>query len=105
MAALPPEAGDGFPDRVVVGRRVAVDVAGVGEFGEGGGGDEVDFRMGEVFEVGQGEFARQRVDFGVLEELGPRVVDRGVRLERPRRELARVVFACVEVFEEAGYGF
>ena len=29
---------------------MGIDVAGVGEFGEGGGGDEVDFGMGEGFQ-------------------------------------------------------
>lgn len=50
MGALPPEAGDGFADGEVGARGVGVDVAGVGDLGEGGGGDEVDFGVGERFE-------------------------------------------------------
>lgn len=50
MGALAPEAGDGFADGVVVAGGVGVDVAGVGEFGGGGGVDEVDFGVGEGFE-------------------------------------------------------
>lgn len=50
MGALAPEAGDGFADGVVVAGGMGVDVAGVGEFGGGGGVDEVDFGVGEGFE-------------------------------------------------------
>ena len=44
----------------------------------------------------------------MFEELGACVVDGGlggVGLERARREFVREVFACVEVFEEAGSCF
>ena len=50
MRALAPEGGDGFADREVGFEGVLVDVAGVGDFGDGGGGDEVDFGVGEGFE-------------------------------------------------------
>lgn len=49
VGALAPEGGDGAADRAVGAGGVGVDVAGVGEFGAGGGGDEVDFRVGEGF--------------------------------------------------------
>ena len=108
MTPLAPEASDRFPNRDVLAARVAVDVPGVGEFGDGGGGDEVDLRVREVFQLREGELFGERVDFGVFEELGTRFVDcggRGVGLEGPRWELVGEVFACVEVFEEAGCGF
>lgn len=108
VAALAPEARDGFPDRRVVAARVPVDVAGVREFRDGGRGHEVDFRMREEFEGGQGEFFREGVDFCVFEELGARGVDGGrgrVGLQGSGGELVGEVFACVEVFEEAGGGF
>ena len=50
MGALTPEAGDGFADSEVGAGGVGVYVAGVGDFGESGGGDEVDFGMGEGFQ-------------------------------------------------------
>lgn len=50
VRALAPEGGHGSPDGGVGARRVAVDVARVGEFRGGGGGDEVDFGVGEGFE-------------------------------------------------------
>ena len=49
MRALAPEGGHRPADRAVRARRVAVDVARVGEFCAGGGCDEVDFRVGEGF--------------------------------------------------------
>lgn len=108
MTPLAPEAGDRFPDRGVLLARVAVHVAGVGELGDGGGGDEVDLGVGERFEGRHGEFFGQGVHFCVLEELVAGLVDgggRGVGLEAARGEFVREVFACVEVFEEAGGGF
>ena len=108
VAPLAPEAGHGLPDRDVLPARVAVDVAGVGELGDGGGGDEVDLGVRERLEGRHGELFRQRVHFGVFEELVAGLVDgrgAGVRLERAGGELVREVFACVEVFEEAGCGF
>lgn len=51
VRALAPEGGDGPADGVVRAGGVAVDVAGVGEFRGGGGGDEVDFGVGEGFEL------------------------------------------------------
>ncbi len=50
MRPLTPERCHRFTDSAIRGRRVAVDVAGVGEFGGGGGGDEVDFGVREGFE-------------------------------------------------------
>lgn len=108
MAPLAPKARHGLPDRGVLFARVAVDVAGVGELGDGGGGDEVDFGVRERLEGRHGELFRQRVHFGVFEELVAGLVDgggAGVSLERAGGELVREVFACVEVFEEAGCGF
>ena len=105
MTPLSPKRRDGFPDRDVLAVRVPVDVAGVGEFGDGGGGDEVDFGVGEGFQVGHREAVGEGVDFGVAEELGARVVDGGrggVRLQGSGGELVGEVFARVEVFEEAG---
>ena len=49
VRALAPEGGHGPSDRGVATGRVTVDVARVGEFGAGGGGDEVDFGVGEGF--------------------------------------------------------
>ena len=49
MAPLAPETRDGLPDRGVLAPGVAVDVAGVVELGDGGGGDEVDFGVRERF--------------------------------------------------------
>ncbi len=83
MAPLAPEARDGLPDRGVLAARVAVDVPGVRELGDGGGGDEVDLGVREGLEGRHGEFFREGVDFGVLEELEARLVDGrggGVRL-------------------------
>ena len=51
VRTLAPERGHRPADRVVGARRVAVDVAGVGELCGGGGGDEVDFGVGEGFEL------------------------------------------------------
>ena len=82
VAALAPEGRDRFPDRGVRPGGVGVDVAGVGELGDGGGGDEVDLRVGEVLERGQGEFFRQGVDFCVFEEVGARCVEGGERRVR-----------------------
>lgn len=87
---------------------MAVHVSRVRQLGDGGGGDEVDFRVGERFEGRHGEFFGQCVYFGVLEELVAGLVDGrsgGVGLEIAGRELVREVFACVEVFEEAGCRF
>ena len=50
MRALAPEAGDRFADGVVGASGMRIDVAGVGEFGGGGGIDEVDFGVGQGFE-------------------------------------------------------
>ena len=49
VRALAPEGGHGSPDRGVCSCCMAVDVARVGEFGGGGGGDQVDFGVGEGF--------------------------------------------------------
>ena len=49
VRALAPERCHGPPDRGVGPGRVAVDVARVGELRAGGGGDEVDFGVGEGF--------------------------------------------------------
>lgn len=49
VRALAPEGGHGSADRGVGARGVAVDVACVGELCGGGGGDEVDFGVGEGF--------------------------------------------------------
>ena len=68
----------------------------------------MDLGVREVFEGGEGEFLREGVDLGVLEEVGARGVEgggRGVRLQGPAGELVREVFARVEVFEEAGGRF
>ena len=108
VAPLAPEARDGFPDRDVRPGRVAVDVAGVGEFGDGGRGDEVDLGVREVLERGEGELLRERVDLGVFEEVSSCGVEGGgcgVVLEAPGGELVGEVFARVEVFEEAGGRF
>lgn len=108
VAALAPEARDGLPDGRVVAARVPVDVAGVRELGDGGGGHEVDLRVREGFQGRHGEFLRERVDFGVFEELGAGLVDGrggGVGLEGSGGEFVREVLARVEVFEEAGGRF
>lgn len=108
MAPLAPEAGHRFPDRDVLPGGVGVDVAGVGELGGGGGGDEVDLGVGEGLEGGEGELLGEGVHFGVLEEVVARGVDGGdrrARFEAARGELVGEVFARVEVFEEAGCGF
>lgn len=87
---------------------MAVDVAGVMELGDGGGSDEVDFGMRERFQSWHGEFFREGVYFCVFEELGAGFVEGGggrVGLEGSRGEFVGEVFACVEVFEEAGGGF
>lgn len=87
---------------------MAVDVSGVGELGDGGGGDEVDFGVGERLEGGHVEFLREGVHFGVFEELVAGLVDGGgggVRLQAAGGEFVREVFARVKVFEEAGCRF
>ena len=64
--------------------------------------------MRKRFEGRHGELFRERVYFGVFEELVAGLVDgRGGRvgLEVARGELVRKVFASVEVFEEAGGRF
>ena len=108
VAPLAPEARDGLADGDVLAARVAVDVAGVRELGDGGGGDEVDLGVGEGFEGGHGEFFGEGVDFGVAEELAAVAVDGGgggVVFEGAGGELVGGVFARVEVFEEAGGRF
>lgn len=50
VGALAPEAGHGLADGEVSARGVGVDVAGVGDLGQGGRGDEVDFGVREGFE-------------------------------------------------------
>ncbi len=87
---------------------MAVDVSRVRQLGDGGGGDEVDFGVGERLEGRHGEFLREGVHLGVSEELVAGLVDgRGgwVSLQGSRGEFVREVFACVEVFEEAGCCF
>lgn len=97
VRALAPEAGDGFSDREVGARGVLVDIAGVCDFGKGGGGDEVDLAVGEGFEGlcipsldelrpgssgegkgkthGHAQLLGQGVHFGMLQQLRPVVVD------------------------------
>lgn len=87
---------------------MAVDVAGVGELGDGGRGDEVDLGVGERLEGRHRQLLGQGVHFGVFEELVAGLVDGGgggVGLQAAGGELVGEVFACVEVFEEAGGGF
>lgn len=108
VRARGPEAGDGGAHRGVVGARVGVDVAGVGDFAlcrrvdavNLGAGQRLERRDAELF--GEGIYAR------VLEELVARVVDggqAGVGLECALAgELPGEVFARVEVFEEAADG-
>ena len=87
---------------------MAVYISRVRQLGDGGRGDEVDLRVGERFEGRHGEFFGEGVHFGVFEELVAGLVDGrggGVGLQTSRGELVREVFACVEVFEEAGCSF
>ena len=51
VRTLAPEGRDGFADRNVGARGVAVDVAGVCEFCVRGRGNEVDLGVGEGFEA------------------------------------------------------
>ena len=87
---------------------MAIHIPRVRQLGDGGGGDQVDFRVGERFERRHGEFFGQGVHFGVFEELVAGLVDGrggGVALQTSRGEFVREVFARVEVFEEAGCSF
>ena len=84
MRALAPEGGHGPPDRGVCARGVAVDVARVGEFGRGGGGDQVDFGVGEGFQ-GLG-FCGGRLDGVRLRDSGWGAGGEGRGEERRGRE-------------------
>lgn len=87
---------------------MAVHVPRVRQLGDGGGGDEVDLGVGERLQRRHGEFLREGVHLGVLEELVAGLVDGrggGVGLEVARGQSVREVFARVEVFEEAGCRF
>ena len=64
VTALTPEAGDGLADGEVGAGGVGVHVAGVCDFGEGGGGDEVDLGVREGFELLAGETRISRVGGG-----------------------------------------
>lgn len=105
VAAGGPEVGDGHADGRVLGRRVLVDVAGVGDLALGGRVDAVDLARRQVLEAGQAELVGQRVHARVLEQLVARHVhlgDRRVLLERPLAgNLAREVVARVQELEEA----
>ena len=108
---LAPKAGDRFPDGRVRRRRVRVHVAGVRDLARRRRRDAVDLAVREGLEVRQAELVGQGVHPGVFEELVARVVDAGhVRVVfQPGRvsrvvELAREVFARVEVLQEAPDG-
>lgn len=50
MGALAPEAGHGFADSEIRASGVGVDVTSVGDFGQGGRGDQMDLGVGKGFE-------------------------------------------------------
>lgn len=131
VRALAPEGGDGLADRDVRRRRVAIHVAGVGDFGQRRRRDQVNFRVGEGFESlgliwlgrgekeerrkrgvrgvtdGDAEFFGQGVDFGVFEQLRASVIDGGrggVHLQGSGTGPMREIFARVEIFQEAAGG-
>jgi hypothetical protein len=103
-----PEAGDGRAHRRVVGARVGVDVAGVGDLALGRRVDAVDLGAREGAQGAHAEPVGEGVDARVLEELVARVVDgrrRRVVLEDALAgELLGEVLARVEEFEEAADG-
>lgn len=106
MTARRPERSHGFPDALVCGFRVAVDVSCVFDFAAGGALGEVDFLVGEGCEGGDAEALGECVDAGVTEEsnaVGVWDGYGGVGLEGGAAEGGEVV-AFVEEFEEAGCG-
>ena len=108
MAPRGPEVGDGRAHGGVGGRRVLVDVPGVGDLALGRRADAVDLARGQVLELVEAELLAEGVDARVLEQLVARVVDLGhgrVGLERALAgDLAREVLARVEELEEAADG-
>ena len=103
-----PEAGNGRPHLGVVGARVGVDVARVGDLALGGRIDAVDLGAGERAQGADAKLLAEGVDTRVLEELVARVVDgrrRGVVLEDALAgELLGEVLARIEEFEEDADG-
>ena len=63
-----PEGRDGFPDALVSGLCVCVDVPGVGDFAVRRRRREVDLFVGEGGERGHAEALREGVDAGVSQE-------------------------------------
>ncbi|KAI6876571.1 hypothetical protein KC338_g32 [Hortaea werneckii] len=107
MGARGPEGGDGFPDGLVLGRRLLVHEASVGDLALGGGLGEVDLLVGEGGEGGEVEALGEGVDAGVAEEGDAVVVrgrHRGVVFHGLRALQRREVVAFVEVLEHAGGG-
>lgn len=101
-----PEARNGRADLVVVGIRI--DVSGVRNLSLGRRIDAVDLGRGQLLELGDAVFLGQSVDARVAEEMNARVVDFGhfgVFLQDSLAgDLARKVFACVEIFQKGAYG-
>lgn len=102
VRARGPEAGDGLPDRGVVGRRLPVHVPRVRDLAARRAVREVDLLVREAGERGHAKALRVRVDARVPEEREAVVVgggDAGVVFEGLRAREGGEVVLLVEVFE------
>lgn len=108
VGACGPEAGDGGAHRGVVGARVGVNIARVGELALGRRVDAVDLGLGELLQELHAELLGEGVDARVAQQVVARLVDARharVMLEHALpRYLAREVLAGVEELEEASHG-
>lgn len=105
VASLRPERSHRFPDRLVVGRGVRVDIASIGKLTLRAAVDAVDFGVGEVFQRRDSQFLGEGVDASVFQKLLATVVDLPDDLLLLTGDRAGGIIAGILVLQEVTEGF